>query len=599
MASITFFYSTPYAPNASKTEPVLFEQPIGAQLYIESLGYTTTSFDPATVNLDEIFRARKAIARSVAFYGDRLPGIAYLSTSFQYLNEHQRIALKEELENTADLIYKECLLHHAEGNAILLGDTLLLKERVEQWHLCAKLRAQLRETPERGKNSAPEQLHQSAMSGSSDQPARYVALTVIAPLIAETMLNLTEGKNLESIQKKMTDVNFFRLNWVWGGGLDRALLDCVPEGQGHTQHARNIFATVSPITGYMSWILYYLRLGINLYLLTRGTLKGSWMDPWRDSNDIAMNIGVYERFQTQWEQRKFAILNDCFWATANMACFLWLVNDGVFGYTAYMGNALTGVLLLMDLALTAWGYLEKETEYNQVMTQYQEDIINLQKKIIDAPNQKVLEIHLAVLIEAQEKCRLDWEYAYKNFYHDLLYAAGLLAAFSLLCCFFFPPAAIVPATALLLGVVGAALSFVFTIVHNAMETNTKIEKLREVIVKTGEKINKLAKDLRDESDENQHERLRLAIDHLEKKLAHHHEMITHHKREMFQQILSEALLPTTAFVFLVFLPLSLGLPMMIPVIALLMLSGTILAQYKPEDPELSHVNGMPNPMNPA
>ena len=579
-----FFYNSPYLPNPSIQNSVV-ERPIGAETYLtKDLIQATFTQNPADLNT--IFRSRQSIARYIAIYGPRLANIDYVR--FKFLNPHQRQALEEELLNTARLLYDECQLHLFEK------DITLLKERGRQLELTAKLLYRLRNTPELGENHSPEeQLQAEIVDGSLDQPVKYIALTVIAPLIAETMKSISASEGLEYIQEKMTDANLYRLNWVAEGGFVKSLLGLIPAGSGHIQHTQNILDTVKPYTGYMSFVLYYLRLGIRLYLLTKGTFKG---------DEKAMDeISIGERFNIQWEKHGFGIINDFFWATANMACFLWLIKAGTWGCTAYMGNGLTAALLLMDLFLIVCQHNKKKKEHDDALAQYDQDINRLKQDIHKAPNdlKKVLDEHLTVLTDAKNTCALEWKSANKDFYSTAVYAAGLLAGFSLICCFFFPPTGIPLATALILGLVGATLSFVLTLAYHSMITNTKIEQLEELMGQTEAQITDLELKKQSAPNLNQKALIDQDIIHLNKKLVYQKDMISHHRKEMIQQMFSEAMLPATVFVFLVFLPLNLGMPLMLPIIALLLLSSSILARFKPPEPEVTNVNGAPSPMNPS
>ena len=536
-----------------------------------------------------------AITNSLKIYAPRLAVID--PVSFKYKNNYQRIALKEELVNTVCLLWDECEWLATKKNLPLL------RERGAQLERCAKLLYLLENTPPIGEHASCQQQLQENLDASPDKPAKYIGLTLIAPIIAETMLGFTVDEGLEQIRDKMSAANLHRLNWVWGGGLDRAMLDLIPVGVGHPQRASEVFTAIAPVTGYMSFMLYYLRLGINGFLLTKilfteNWFKGTMLNPWRTNEDIAHSARVYEEFQTQWEIRKFAILNDTFWATANMACFFWLVGNGTLGY---LGNALTGALLLFDFTLTAWGYLEKETEHNKMLGAFNKELKYLTKLIYhetDETKLNVLKEHLTVLIESKNQCEQDWKYTGKNFGKDLWYALGLLVAFSMLCCFFFPPAALIPATILILGVAGSALSFALTVGYHAWTTNTEIEKLQalrtdaiEKIATLDEKIYKLSIAFRYKEAPYNGPSLTLQIDELIlererliKDCDYQQSMIAYSKLELTQQILSEALVPASAFALLVFLPLSLGLPILIPVVLLLMMSGTILEKrWKPKE----------------
>lgn len=561
MDSQTFFHRTPYAPNASRISgPLVASAP------------------------EALYAAQQGIAQSLKFYGQRLA--EFEKKSFIDLNPIKRIALEEELQNTYALAFDECRLH------ALANDVLLMRERGSQMDRCAILLDRLRNTPPFGEKYLPEHLHQLAIETSNDKPVKYVALTLIAPLIAETMHQVTMGERLENMRDKMSSANLYRLNWVWGGGLDRSICDAIPLDFSHSQNARTAFAEVAPITGYMSWILYYCRLGIELYLLTKNSVKGSWMDPWRSAADKAMDIGIYERFTTQLKQRKFALLNDTFWATANMACFLWLIGEGVIGYTAYMGNALTGALLVFDLILTVWKYTEKSTEHNQIMLHYDNEVASLKQMISnesDETKQAVLNEHLEVLQQAREQCAFDWKYSDKQFQTDVLYAAGLFLGFSVLCGFFFPPAALMPTGILVLALVGSALSFLLTVAYHTKSTGIEIAKLHDLSGETALKLDALQEQIKVLADNIDEPTQRAQIDllrsesiHLLNELLYQQEMLKHHQKGQIQQVISETMLPVAAFAFLVFLPFQWAVALLVPTVSFLLMSSSIVESNKPQ-----------------
>ena len=575
---IRFFHSTSYSTHPySTTENEPEPQPIGVRAYVEK--HRAIAFSP-DFDIADIIRVRKDLTHSVKFYSDRLATVD--PVGFYYLNEQQRIACEEELLYTFYILSADYQLNLFEGNHHKA------KKRNTRLNRCANLLNTLQNTPRLGEKKSPAKILQEKLNDSPDKPAAFVGL-IIAPIIAETMLSLTTAEHFRSLKKTMSDANFYRLNWVWGGGLDRILLDLIPTGFGRSQQANMVFADIAPVTGYMSWVLYYFRLGIELSLLTKYSLKGSWMDPWATKTDEAIQLGIWERFQTQWELRKFAILNDAFWATANMACFFWLIGSGTLGY---MGNALTGLLLIFDLSLVTWGYQEKKAEHAKTMLQYDTYINLLIDKIAktDGLPKQVLEEHLLVLQEAQEKCELDWTYDEKQWTHDMWYAVALFAAFSMLCCFFFPPAGLLPATVLILGVVGSALSFLITIGAHALATSIEIEKLHATCARDEKKLNKLEGKLaqlqlgESPATDLEIQKLNLDIKHRKADLDYQKSMIDFHKKEIIQKTLSEAMVPAVAFTILVFMPLSFGLVILIPAVILLMMSGRILGLNEPEAP---------------
>lgn len=577
MSSNEFFYSTPINPHASKAlaiGPVAHS--FGVNTYVRSFKGEQISFHPNNIDLDTIFRSRKALARSIKFYGHRLAKID--PASFKFKTKNQRKALEEELLNTFYLIYDECQLHLFENNRPLL------RERGAQLVRCVNLLERLRSTPEFGEHASPQLVLQDSLEGSADKPLKYLALINIAPQIAKTMLAFTSEEGLASVKDSMCAVNIHRLNWVWGGGFDCALLNLVPASVGHVQHASQVFSDIAPVTGYMSWVIHYTCLGIELYLLTKGALKGSWMDPWRTEEDKNMNVSIWERFQTQWEMRKFAILNYAFWGTANLACFFWLVGSGTLGF---VGNGLTGVLLVFDLALTAWSYSEKKTEHMAVLEQHIKDIDDLKLLIASEPSKGkrlVLHEHQKVLEAAMDECVHEWDAAEKSFHYDLMYAAGLFTSFSILCCFFFPPAALVPAAVLILGVTGAALGFLMSIVYQASKTRVEIELWQVSKAITEDNIEGLKEKLKgltavvDTSPEI--ERLQLERGHLENDLHHQNAMIDYYQTETMLHVFSQAMIPALAFGLLVFA--NVGLPVVLPAVILMMMSVELFKRQKPD-----------------
>lgn len=580
--AIRFFHSASYATysnssdEASKTEL----PPLGVRAYVESSSKKDFNSD---FDLSDILRVRKALARSVQYSTQRLARLD--PVEFLYSNPAQRIAYEEQLLHTFYIVMAEYQLHSFEGHHGLA------KKRVKQLERCANLLNTLRRLPPENKKQTPAEQLQNLTDDSKDKPATYIALTIVAPMIAETMLNMTTPEYLSAFKKSMSDANVYRLNWVWGGGLDRMLLDWMPENMGRTKQAQRVFAEIAPVTGYMSWVLYYCRLGIELYFLIRSTFKGSWLDPRATQYEKSRSPALQERFLSQWDLHKFSILNDTFWATANMACFFWLIGNSLLGY---LGNILTGTLLLFDLTLVAWAYLEKKSEHKKVMLQYDEDLASLKTKIASEANaleKQVLQEHYQVLKAERDQCDFEWKYTEKQWMQDIGYAVLLLASFSMLCCFFFPPAAILPLTALILGTVGATLSFLITVGLHVLKTATEIEQLQAQIKKDEKQLDQLKSSVAqlktqgmDDSDKAI-KKVELQIQQLQEEIAYRQRMVNFYKEAIVLQGISEILIPAVAFAILISMPLLYGLIVLIPTVTLLIMSGSLLGLHEPTAPE--------------
>ncbi len=522
-----------------------------------------------------LFPPTKRNPHAIQFYRDRLAKFDYAMIGL--LNTLQRQALLEELWDTHAELFNDCL-SLIENNQLALLHT----ERKQQRERCAKLITRLLITNPTDRPTSPDESLQVTQQGYSDKPAKYIGLKEIGPLIGETMLAFSEEDHLEWIRNNMSNANLLRLNWVWGGGLDQALLGLIPVGMGHPGQAQTVFANMAPYTGYMSFVLYYARLGIHLYLLTKTSLRGSWMNPVEEQHkEMGLwermskpELSVFARFQAEWEWRRFDILNDFFWASANMACFFLLVGKGTLGIA---GNALTAALLLFDRYQAGGIYLKKESEYIKNNSQYEKEIGELAIEIEnerDPTKIAVLQAHKNLREEAFSKYELDWEYEQKNLNYDLWFAVGLLLSFSVICLFSVSTFGMGPVAVLLLGVLAAAAGFVFTVAYHSYKTNAKIEKMQTLCNQIEDKITILQDAPR--SNSSQSELNLLKID-----LEYHQDMIAYHKKELAQQIFSETMLPASAFTLLVFIPLSIGLPILLPVVIALLLSGTLLKRPKP------------------
>ena len=144
---------------------------------------------------------------------------------------------------------------------------------------------------------------------------------------------------------------------------------------------------------------------------------------------------------------------------------------------------------------------------------------------------------------------------------------------------------------MILGVVGAGLSFLITIGAHAWATSTEIEKLQKSNTKKEKKLNQLKEKIDqlklDGGPESALEikRLELDIKHRTEELAHQVALIDFRKIGIIQQTLSEALVPALAFTILFFMPLGSGLMVLIPTVAVLLMSGTLLEYYEPKAPD--------------
>ncbi|CEG58948.1 hypothetical protein [Legionella fallonii] len=422
-------------------------------------------------------------------------------------------------------------------------------------------------------------------------PVQYLGLSW-GQWFAGMMVDWADRKT-KTIKEVMGAVNEKRLYWVWGSSLLKTTLDLMPADIFNVEQAKQAIRTPDPYTGYMSWILYYFRFALNLSLLLKHTISGPWMSkeekktPWT------------ERFLTQWDQRKFTLLNDSLWATANMVCFFWLTGKGVLGT---WGDLLTLVLLVFDISMAVWDFEEQKTRHNKEMLDYETNIKKLKEQINkpkeDTQSQEDYDrmlieykIQLLALEKAQTQCKKDWDYQKISLINNITYAAGLMLAFALLTTPFLPIAG--PA-ALALVVTGAVLCFALTVIYNAVRGGIEIYKAKQSASEVQEDCaNKIALFLKNDPplDDNEKRLLFLEIKKLKAETSYQEQMVVLQTMHLIRSILFEALLPAVIFASFVFLPIGAGFGILGAVLALTLASHFIInAAFKPEKEKLGEFN---------
>jgi hypothetical protein len=424
----------------------------------------------------------------------------------------------------------------------------------------------------------------------------------------------------------MGSLNEKRLYWVWSSVLLKTVLELVPPDFFNTDQAKQTVKTPDPYTGCLSWVLYYFRFALNLGLLLKHTISGPWM------SEEEKKIPWTERFQTQWAQRKFTLLNDSLWATANMVSFFWLNGKGALGT---YGDLLTIALLVFDISVAVWDFEEQKTKYNKEMLDYNLNIKDLKNEIYLAKlayenrladlklhmgkytNKNIpdyetkinklknqinieetkynrikskFELELVVIQRAQKKCQREWDYSKLTLINNIAYAVGLMLAFVLLTTPFMPIAAGALAA---IGVAGAVLCFAFTVIYNAVKGGMEIHKAqmsaKEAEQEYKEKITQFNK-LKDEQV-NEKKLLFLEIKQLHAETEYQKKLVVLQTMHLVRSVLFEALIPAIIFVSMVFLPLGIGFAVLGAVVALAILSNlAINAKFKPEKEKLTEFN---------
>ncbi|WP_277619256.1 hypothetical protein [Legionella norrlandica] len=213
-------------------------------------------------------------------------------------------------------------------------------------------------------------LTQKYRQATDGYPVKYLSI-FLGKELAEKIVDSLDHKT-KTIKEAMGWFNEKRLYWVWGSSFLKVILGALPTDFFNVTQATQVVKAPDPYTGTISWALYYFRFSLNMFLLLKHTIKGPWMSekekrkPWT------------ERFLTQWDQRKFSLLNDSIWATGNLVCFFWLTGKGALGT---WGDVLTLALLVFDISIAIWDFEEQKTRHNKEMLDFDNNIKGLERLI--------------------------------------------------------------------------------------------------------------------------------------------------------------------------------------------------------------------------
>ncbi|WP_392538315.1 hypothetical protein [Legionella sp. 227] len=506
---------------------------------------------------------------------------------FAYMSDQQKEELAFNLKITLMLLAAQ------QKHEIDYQKTENAKKYGEYIKRCSKFLIELDPVYEQRIKDYPENVinvAKAVKAGQHDaQPLKYLGIP-LGQLLARDVVDLSGGTAKE-IRDNMGRLNEARLYWVWGSSFLKTVISLVPEDFYYQKQATDVIRMPDPYTGNLSWILYYARFALNLFLLLKHTIKHPWM------SDEEAKTPWQERFLTQWDQRKFTLLNDSIWGTANLVCFFWLTGKGLLG-TA--GDAVTLALLVFDIAIALWDFAEQSTKYNKAMLQYEEDLERLQRQLQalkdrelalneeELKEKRQIEIQIHTLNREKGKCEREWQLQKVSLVVNIAYAVGLMAAFMILTMPFMPISAPVLAS---MAIAGAVLCLAFTIISNVIKGGIEIyktyktmeEQKKEYLLKEAE-LTKLLKCEYYSLNKNEKELLFLEIKKCQAESEYQKEMIVYQSVNLVRSILIQCMVPAVVFASLMFVPLGIGIPMLVAAAALAIASQLLVdALFKPEE----------------
>lgn len=294
----------------------------------------------------------------------------------------------------------------------------------------------------------------------------------------EHLLRAWKQGKTKVIKDWLTELNGLRLYWVWGNSLLDTIFSIAHQfGRIDTPFFNELERKLqSPnfITGNAGWILYFTRFFINLGLLLKHVIPHYCM------TSEERSIPWQQRLSHEWNKRKYELLNDSIWGATNYACYYFLsyrVNTRM----GFYGDALTAVLLIMDLSLTLLRFTEEEKKHATHLKRLSAELKRMGDKIAREKNpDKKAELteHYALLKERIEESEFDWYYQKLSLYNDLFYAAALLGAFCLLIGVITPQGALASSVLVLSGAIAC---FALTVLFNAVENTIPLLKTQATL----------------------------------------------------------------------------------------------------------------------
>jgi len=448
------------------------------------------------------------------------------------------------------------------------------------------------------KGTRPTPLECSKTVGDKDAPLRYFGMLNIVPALVEMIKDMTLN-DLEKMHDIFTSYNGLRLYLVWADALAQAICNLiVRSAQQALTVTQAILNDLALATGSLGFILYFTTFGISASIVLQNTLSFGLTKKVRD-----LELSWSERFKTQWDERKFLMLNNAVWGLVNFVCFFWLVGKNALGF---WGNVLTGVLFIADLFLVWWQFEEAKTEHQARLGFYDQGIDDLDKYITrlmkkDPEKQMMiakLQLDKRTLLDLKKQ--LDQEWRYKKQQHDLnlMYGVALVIGFAVLCSFFFPPALIVPFTAMILTLTGAVMCFGFGVAHKALSGEIIVQKELETqglsvddyedALRAFEDVSEELKQLSNTSLEYQRLQTESQLLYLSLKKAvatrdYQTQAIDYQKAQIICNILTDIIVPTLFLLAFIFMPMGIGMPIFAVGLAVLFYVHWQVAEMAPED----------------
>jgi hypothetical protein len=538
---------------------------------------------------------------------------------FQYMTPEQRAFARVRLLNTLVAMRIDAQNHMERGRK------LKLKQRAAELQKCCDLLYSLDYLDDPIRSNAGRDCplgylglyaHLDLMKPKTDpnDPKQVENLVNDIQYFANQVKALDDPMNddTDKTRQLLGQFNGLRLlHWVAGVSTAQAILDFVWNEQHYRSQYQNQFDSASTAfstpMGFISVFLFYFRLFAVELKEAIQQARSKW-EPVKSTGVRLPDEGAWTRFKADvFGMRKYIILNDILWGTANLLAFLWLRSTtdvavkSIFGLKGnpalgFAGNLLMLAFLVMDVILTFARYMELKKQFNTDVLDLEKEAEGLSVKIIDIEN------HLRVSLEVDDQAALknqlnylkatkrqaeeaitqlkfNWRYQKYKLWAELGYTSSLVLSFGLMCIIMFTG---VVFSGLLLGVIGAAAWFIMTLVYNGVNAAIEHSKIKATVSERRMHAEGLLEEFNTADSEYDKQGLYVQIKELLAKNDHEKSQAAFLWKKVAVQSFAHALVPVILFCATVLMPWGWGLLLLGVFAALLYAGKRILDSWEPK-----------------
>lgn len=518
---------------------------------------------------------------------------------FPYLDDEKAKVYEHELAFAYYIALADCELAILENTksaaASLYGNIAKISEKEAYLKRIGGLIWKLRHRKDDDAHRTPLEALEQDTPRDSDSPTRYFGYLLISSYFTDIVKGLMLDDIKDVIQQPTAEINDGRLYLVWTAEMVLHICSALKKLMPYLSMAvaESILNGSSNVTGALGWILYFMRGGIEVILLIQNTvdMKGTcfewiWPESLQISDEVrALNLTFNERWEGQWKERKFRILNDGVWGIINFICFFILTGGGALGY---YGDVLNGVLFLFDFWLSYRCMAEAETEHEAQMKRYADAIAELELRIQESDDPSLIaesRFGLKHLKQAERQLSRDWAFQQKANLLDCIYSGTIVIAFAVLCALFVPGGLLMPLTTLAFALAGSAMCFTFGVIYEAVGTSFELEKIQATTEASYQDYCDYLELFKSVDSADDDKRRLLFLDMYKSLAKTEYQARLRHCQlfKMWTKILTDMLVPVLFIACFVFMPFTFGVTAFALGIALILLAKWQTKQLEPDE----------------